>query len=55
MEIKQQKKFKALKQQKIGIYKEALEFLNQAKRIDSENESINSLMEEIQNYLDSEK
>lgn len=50
-----QQKFKALKQQKIGIYKEALEFLKQAKSINSQNESINSLMDEIQLYLDSEK
>lgn len=50
-----QQKFKALKQQKIGIYKEALDFLNQAKSVNSQNESINSLIEEIQLYLDSEK
>ena len=50
-----QQKFKALKQQKIAIYKEALEFLNQAKSINSQNESINSLMDEIQLYLYSEK
>jgi len=50
-----QQKFKALKQQKIGLYKTALDYLNQAKSINSQNESINSLIEEIQNYLDSEK
>lgn len=50
-----QQKFKALKQQKIGIYKEALEYLNQAIKINSQNESINSLVEEIENYLDLEK
>lgn len=49
-----QQKFKALKQKKIGIYKEALGYLKQAKAINKENESINSLIEEIQNYLDSE-
>lgn len=50
-----QQKFKALKQKKIGVYKEALDYLLKAKQFNSENESINSLIEEIQNYLDSEK
>ena len=50
-----QQKFKALKQKKIGVYKEALDYLLKAKQFNNKNESINSLIEEIQNYLDSEK
>jgi len=50
-----QQKFKALKQKKIAVYNEALDYLNKAKTINAQNESINSLVEEIQNYLDSEK
>lgn len=50
-----QQKFKALKQKKIGIYKEALGYLELAKSVNNQNETINSLMDEIQNYLNSEK
>jgi len=50
-----QQKFKALKQQKIKMYQTALDYLIKAKLINANNESINSLVEEIENYLNSEK
>lgn len=50
-----QQKFKALKVQKIGIYNKALDYLTEAKKINSSNASVNSLIEEIERYLDSEK
>lgn len=50
-----QQKFKALKIQKVEVYKKALSYLVDAKKINSQNESINSLIDEIENYLKSEK
>jgi len=50
-----QQKFKALKNRKIAMYKNALDLLTKAKLINPDNESISIMIDEIQTYLNYEK